>query len=203
MKSVPLALSLLLMLPSAQAAEPPRKQLAAERAAIEARFAAESRECATRFVVNACMDEARERRSAALKPVVAREQALAAEERRERARAQAERVQQRQQEAATAEARALSVPLRASEPKPVKVIAKPRAVPDAAARAAKSQAREEVAEAEAERNRKKLAAREAKARERQLEAQRNAGKLKPKGAAKLPTPSAAEIAALGASAASR
>ena len=176
---------------------------AAQRAAIEARFAAESRECAERFIVNSCMDEAKERRREALKPVIAREQELAAQARRDKVLTQARRVQQRQQEAGASEAKALSVPLKASEPRPVKPQVKPRTVPDAAKLAADRQVRIEAAEAEATRNQQKLAARQAQIRLRQQEAARNAKKIKPKGASTLPTPTAAEIAKLSASAASR
>jgi len=199
MKLLPLLLALALIVSPAMAS-----QEAEQRAAIEARFAADSRECAKRFVVNACVDEAKERRRVALNPVVAREQALAAQARRERALEQAKRVQQRQQQAGASEAQALSAPFKASEPRPVKpAAAKPRTVPDPVQRAADQRARMEAVEAQADHNRNRLAARQALLRQRQLDAKRNAQKLKPKGASQLPTPTAADIAALGASAASR
>ena len=95
------------------------------------------------------------------------------------------------------------MPLKASEPKPVKAQAKPHVVPDAAKLAAGREAKAEAAEAEATRNQQKLAARQAQIRARQQEAARNAKKIKPKGASTLPTPTAVEIAKLSASAASR
>ena len=178
-------------------------QEAEQRAAIEARFAADSRECAQHFIVSSCMDEAKERRRTALKPVIAREQEQAAQARREKALAQAKRVQQRQQEAGASEAKALSVPLRASEPRPIKAEIKPRVVADPAKQAAAREAKIETAELDAARNQKKLTERQTQMRLRQQEAARNAKKIKPKGASTLPTPTAADIAKLSASAASR
>ena len=198
MKNTSLLLALSLLPLSALAS-----QEAEQRAAIEARFAADSRECAQHFVVSSCMDEAKERRRTALKPVIAREQELAAQARREKALAQAKRVQQRQQEAGASEAKALSVPLKASEPRPAKAQAKPHVVPDPAKLAAARQDKIDAAELDAARNRQKLAERQAQIRLRQQEAARNAKKIKPKGASTLPTPTAADIAKLSASAASR
>ncbi|XHS78198.1 hypothetical protein ACFJGW_21160 [Burkholderiaceae bacterium UC74_6] len=185
-------LTLLMLAAPAFAAE--HEDLVAQRATIESRFAAESKECSTRFAVNACMDEARARRSAALKPVVKREQQLEAEDRRARAEAQAKRVQQRQQESAAAEAERLVAPIKASEPRPLRPEPKPHSVGDPQQRIQAEQSREIAAERQAENNRTQQAKRQQQLLVRRKDAARNAEKAK--GAASLPVPSAAEIARL-------
>ena len=70
-----------------------RQRIASERAAAEARFAARERECKTRFVVTACVDEAKGERRDALDKLRARQ--LGADEVRRR-----ERAAQRQSELA-------------------------------------------------------------------------------------------------------
>jgi len=192
--------ALLTLLIAAPAFAGEREDLVAQRAAIESRFSAESQDCARRFAVNACMDDARARRSAALKPVVQREQQLEAQDRRARAEEQARRVQQRQQEAAAAEAERLVVPIKASEPRPLKPETKPHTVGDPAERIMGQQSREIAAERQAENNRVQQAKRQQQLLLRRKDAQRNAEKAK--GAASLPVPSAAEIARLKAPAAS-
>ncbi|MBV8501084.1 MAG: hypothetical protein JO006_05135 [Paucibacter sp.] len=176
-----------------------REQLRARQDVVERRFTEDSRECARHFVVNACLDEARERRRLALKPIVERQLALDAQERRERSSEQAERVRQRQQEAGASEASALSVPLRASEPRAAKPQAQPRVAPDAQKRASEQEARIDAAQRDAARNRAKLAARQAQLRERQQQAERDADNPRAKAANSLPTPTAAQIATLKAS----
>lgn len=92
---------LLLLLAVASAASAPagqpatRAELAAQRAALEQRFAHEDAECQRRFAVSACLDEVRQRRHDALAPLIRREHELAAEERREHAATQAQRVRER------------------------------------------------------------------------------------------------------------
>lgn len=73
-----------------------RAELAAQRDAIELRFAREEAACHERFAVNTCLEAARERRRQDLAPLVRREHELAAEERRERADAQARRIRERE-----------------------------------------------------------------------------------------------------------
>jgi colicin import membrane protein len=75
-------------------------ELAAQRAAIEQRFERERQACEARFAVTPCLDEVRERRQAALQPLVRQEQALAAEQRLARAAAQRQRVSERELAAA-------------------------------------------------------------------------------------------------------
>ena len=71
--------------PVSSATPSPRAEVAAARAAIEARFTRETAECQQRFVVSSCVEEARQRRHDALAPLVKREHELSAEERRARA----------------------------------------------------------------------------------------------------------------------
>ena len=101
MKRLP---ALILLLASAVAvawAQPlTREQVAAERTALEQRFSQAEAECRQRFVVSPCLDDLRQRRQAALGPLVQREHELDAEDRRARALAQAQRVRERELAAA-------------------------------------------------------------------------------------------------------
>ncbi|MDO9095058.1 MAG: hypothetical protein Q8R98_10325 [Rubrivivax sp.] len=62
-----------------------RAQIAAERAALDQRFAQEERDCANRFVVNACIDDVRRQRRESLQPLRERELSLDEAERMRRA----------------------------------------------------------------------------------------------------------------------
>jgi len=62
-----------------------RAQIAAERSALNQRFAQEERDCANRFVVNACIDDVRRQRREALHPLRERELSLDEAERVRRA----------------------------------------------------------------------------------------------------------------------
>jgi hypothetical protein len=77
-----------------------RTALADERRRLEAGFDADEAACAGRFFVNACIDEVRQRRRAALVSIDARERALEDAVRRERAEHRRRMTQQRQQAAA-------------------------------------------------------------------------------------------------------
>ncbi len=82
---------------TAAAAQPStRAEVAAQRAAIEQRFTQEKLDCQQRFSVAACLDDVRQRRHAALEPLVKREHELEAEERRARSEAQTQRVRERE-----------------------------------------------------------------------------------------------------------
>jgi hypothetical protein len=70
---------------SSAASATERQRIASERAAAEARFAARERECRTRFVVTACIDEAKSERRDTLDKLRARQ--LGADEVRRRERA--------------------------------------------------------------------------------------------------------------------
>jgi hypothetical protein len=71
--------------PAGAASASEQHRIAAERAAAEARFAARERECRTRFIVTACIDEAKSERRDALDKLRARQ--LGADEVRRRERA--------------------------------------------------------------------------------------------------------------------
>lgn len=86
---------------SAAVAQPAtRNEVAAQRVAVEQRFAREKAECEQRFSVASCQEDVRQRRHDALAPLVRREHELAAEERRQRAGAQVQRVRERELSAA-------------------------------------------------------------------------------------------------------
>ena len=87
----------------AQAAEPERERIAAERAAAMARFAEQERACSERFVVTACVDAARKEQRMTLTRLHRAELVLNEAERRETA---ARRRQTLQQKASGQEARA-------------------------------------------------------------------------------------------------
>ncbi len=73
-----------------------RERLQLERAAIEQSHADRVRECWQRFVVNACLQEARRSRHAALAPLRAQELELNAQERAWRSQQRDERLQEKQ-----------------------------------------------------------------------------------------------------------
>ncbi len=171
-------------------------EVAAQRATIEQRFERERQACAARFAVTPCLDEVRERRHAALMPLVRQEQALAAEERRARAAAQRQRVSERELAAAQDEGQRRQRLL-------VDAPAKPPALPASPvirARDPQDAERQQIraatqAEAQAAERRERAQARQQRVRERVTAQQsKQDGRTKPP-AAPLPLP--------GASAASR
>ena len=170
-----------------------REQLRAQRAEIETRFAQERDGCEQRFAVNACVDEAKGRRSAALRPLQRREIELDAAQRKARAAAQQERVAERNREAASEEGRKrtevlLAPPRQAASqaaPRP------PRAAPKAHAESYEAQV--EKAEHDAKRNRERMAERQREQRDHLKaleERQRRRAAEGKKPAAPLPPPSA-------------
>lgn len=195
--------SLFILLAAVAAAGPQpatRAEVAAQRTAIEQRFAKEKAECQERFTVSACVDEARERRREALAPLVAREHELAAEERKSRAAAQMQRVRERDLGASQDEAqrreRLVIAPPRAAASAPAAHA--PRAVSPAEAARARQQA-DEKAEADAAQRREQ--AQERRQRVQQRIAEREAKeKTRTKPLAKpLPLPDAAAAPASAAS----
>lgn len=78
-----------------------RTRIAAERAAAESRYTAEEAECRKRFVVTACVDEAKARRREALGRLKHQEIVLDEQERRRRAAARLQAIEEKQREAAT------------------------------------------------------------------------------------------------------
>ena len=73
-----------------------RERLQLERTAIEQSHAERTRECWQHFVVNACLQEVRRSRHAALAPIRAHELELNAQERAWRAQQRDERLQDKQ-----------------------------------------------------------------------------------------------------------
>lgn len=182
-----------------------RRGLTQQRSEIEARFGRETLVCQQRFAVNSCLDEARARRLAELKPVAARQEVLDAEERRARSIAQRERVAERQRDATVEEGRRITKTLAASAPVS-KTAAEPRSPPiSPQVRAQTQRAQAAKAESEAQRNRAQSAERqlefEQRQRDRQQRDQRRATQDKKPGIS-LPVPSAAAIAAAASAAAS-
>ena len=119
-----LCFALLCVISAGTRADPEHDRIAAERAAANAKLAAQERECATRFVVAGCVEDARTEHRAALARL--RQQQLQIDEarRREAAAARrkaiAERVEAQQARASEAPPEAPRVRVRrAPEPSPV------------------------------------------------------------------------------------
>ncbi|MDC8770721.1 hypothetical protein [Roseateles albus] len=175
-----------------------------QRAVIEAQFKAESERCAGRFFVNACLDDAKLRRSAGLKPLQDREAVLDANERRARAEAQRVRVAEREREFAAAEGRHRTEQLLAPQVAPAPPAAKAKAAspakPGAQSPATTQQAKQALEREAAQRRQLQKAdylaeqeARQKAAERRQvLRDEKLKGKKQPIA---LPIPSAAEIEA--------
>ena len=182
-----------------------RKQLAQQRSEIDARFAAEAKACTDRFVVNACLDDVHARRAIALKPIVAREQEVDAAERQARSAAQHERVRQRQQDAGTSDAaRRTDLIKQSIDPQTrVRAEAKPHAVITPEQRQKTIAAKTEASEDQAEINRQRQANHAAELEQRRKDAAKREAqrveKTKGKVATPLPKPTEAEIAKLKAS----
>jgi len=173
-----------------------RQRLSQQRVGIEARFAQESQACLGRFIVNACLDDARARRVAGLKPLQTREDALDAAERRERAQAQRDRVAQKELEFAAEELRRST----AAQAKPAALAASTSATPQPDPRRPRASAQSHgqavqaelaVAEREALRRREQAAARQLEQQQLQDRQAQSAGKPP---APPLPVPTAAEVA---------
>jgi hypothetical protein len=182
--------------------------LTQQRAALDAQLAAERESCEQRFAVTSCLEEANARHAQALKPIVAREQALNEIARQERAAAQQERVRQRQQEAGSSEAahrteliKQASQPAQASRAVPRE---HPGPTPEQRQQAIK--AKTEASAQEAAQNRERVQKREAALKLRQQDAAtretQRVAKTKGKKATALPTPSQDEIEKLKAAVAS-
>jgi len=164
-----------------------RARIKDERSRIETQFNAEMAACRQRFVVTACVDDARQRRRDALTAPRAEELTLDDLERRERAAVRREVIQAKQREAASRAAAPLaaSAPGERVRPGPSAATSAPaqRADPGAAASAAQASARQR---ANAARERQaQIEATQARIRERQAERLRE-GKV----AAPLPVPAA-------------
>lgn len=193
-----LLLSLILLRAASAGATGEREALAEQRRLIEARHAEALQACAPRFNVNACEQQARLERSAALKPLLAREQALDSAQRQARAQAQRERVQAKQQAFASEDGKRMQRSLLADLPKPAAAASKPHRTVDEQAHGRAVQAEIARGERAAERRRQQAAERKQEAQARRAAAQKRqqqrAQSSKP--AASLPQPTADEIAKL-------
>jgi hypothetical protein len=213
----PAAICALCAAPSAaRAAEMSRAEIDAARARIEQTYQAKVRECNARFVVTGCLEDARNERIRALRPLDRAEHQVNAEDRQRRAAAAKERVQQKERDAAADEAQRKTQSVReAAQPAsavPAAPMARtPRANPELHQR---RQAQQEAeAKAEAARRREAAAQRREKAQERQHKASQMQARYAEKAAsaasaataggkntkppaAHLPTPSASDIRAL-------
>jgi len=199
--------------PAARAAEMSRAEIDAARARIEQAYQAQVRECNARFVVTGCLEDARNERIRALRPLDRAEHQVNAEDRQRRAAAAKERVQQKERDAAADEAQRKTQSVReAASAAPVAPMARaPRANPELHQR---REARQEAeAKAEAAQRREAAAQRREKAQERQRKASQMQARYADKAAsaasaaaagaknakppaAHLPTPSASDIRAL-------
>jgi hypothetical protein len=126
--------------PDTDAAE--RQRIATDRQAVESRYEAARKDCETRFVVNHCLDQARQERRAALEPLQRQIHLLDDARRRERAVERLRVIQERQ--SAAAERPALAKPSAADgaasavaqPPAPVRRAVRPPPSASAAAQAA-------------------------------------------------------------------
>jgi colicin import membrane protein len=85
-----------------------RARIEHERAAIEAQYEARQQQCASRFVVTACVDRAKAERRQALAPLERSLSALDEAQRRRRAAERLQRIEQKSQSQATGENRPLA-----------------------------------------------------------------------------------------------
>jgi hypothetical protein len=194
-KSLLAGCALCLALP-AWAADPPaeeaqrRARLAAERAAVQARYDAAVRECQKAFAVTGCIDAAKVQRRGAIDRITREEATLDDAQRRRRAEERRARIAQKQQAAAArAAASAPDVRLRAP-----RQMAPPASAPRPSRRAEPRSSQEEAAEAaaakeraERARRRRERAAAHEEAVRRRNEQERAEGKVP---AAPLPVPKA-------------
>ncbi|WP_310383142.1 hypothetical protein [Roseateles sp.] len=184
-------------------------RLTAARSVIAQQFEADSEQCARRFFVNACLDEAKSKRSAALRPLEAREAVLDTHQRRARAEAQRERATQREREFAEAEGRQRTAQLLAAQTPDLPLAAKagPASGPaiTASVKPQSKQIKADKAQDEAKRRELQKANYQSEQALRQQEAERRRviNEAKQKGKQPplaLPIPSAAEIEAAGSAA---
>lgn len=162
MKALPLLLALLAALP---AAADERARIAAERRAVDERYAAEQAECRQRFAVTGCLDEARAHRRAAQADLKRQELVLDDAERKRRASERLQAVERRRAEAASRPAAAASAVVR-PVPSPAPAASTPTRAPrspqapDAQAAARRAEAAQRLRDEAAE-DRRQIREREA------------------------------------------
>ncbi|MBV8380113.1 MAG: hypothetical protein JO224_06900 [Pelomonas sp.] len=184
----------------ASAAQAERQALAQQRIGFDAQYAREQAACRERFAVSDCLDAARLRHSAAVDPLIRRQQALDAAERAARARAARAQTDAREAEAASTAAHDKPTPSISSAVAAPLPPARPRSAPSEEARRQALADRDAKAAAQASVERARQAARKADLAERQQQAKQQAderaAKLAERGrkpAARLPEPSASSI----------
>ncbi len=138
-----------------------RARIASDRQAVEARYDAARRDCETRFVVNDCLDQARQARRAALEPLQRQIHLLDDARRRERAVERLRLIQARQAAAAERPALAAAVAASAAPAPPVPPVQPAVPSPSTAAALAASATTSAAASAAA------LAAQQRQARQQQ------------------------------------
>jgi hypothetical protein len=187
---------LLILLAAAAASAPPppatRAEVAAQRVAVEQRFARESADCEQRFAVSPCLEDLRKRRQEALAPLIRHEHRLAAEERLARAAAQTQRVKERELAAVQEQGQ-----------RGQRLVAQPTPAPPASSASPSTRARDpEVAERERRQAVLKAEAEAAQRRERAQERERrmrqriaeNEARQKSRGQPAAPLPLPAPLA---------
>ncbi len=166
-----------------------RALIAAERQALSQRFLQQELDCASRFVVNACIDDVRQRRRDALQPLRERELSLDEAERTRRAAERRSAIAAKQAAAATLPAAASAPPpqLRLRDNLPAAPPRPPRSSParDQTDRAA--EAAERVRDAERRRD-------EAQANQRRVQQREAERATSGRSSAPLPVPGAASAA---------
>ncbi len=170
--------------PAPDAAE--RQRISSERQAVEARFEAAQRDCAGRFLVNDCLDNARQARRMALEPLQRQQHLL--DDARRRARA-AERLQAIQARDAAPRSGASAAPA-ASVPSPNAAAAAPASAP--VRRAVRSPANVAAADTQARQRQARAQQRAlaAEARQQAVQARNARRDAKKQAAAGLPVPGA-------------
>ncbi len=188
-----------------------RAQLAAQRQQIESRAEQALAACSARFDVTGCQEAARRERSTALAPLQRRESELADRERKDRSERQQLRVRDKQRDAALVDAQQQLAPAAApaaaaSASTKSRQAARP-ARPDAAAAERERQQKAQGAAARAESQRLRSEEQRRKIEQRQADRAKSAKSsdragdaAQGKPPAGLPVPSAAQLAALRASA---
>lgn len=129
--------------PAQDDAADPRRHIAAERKAADARYESEAAACRQGFAVNACLDDARRRHRQAVAALQARQRTFEEARRRQRADERQAEVARKQAEVARRAAAPASAPApkagaaaAASAPRPRAAASARDASPDAAAKAA-------------------------------------------------------------------
>ncbi len=184
MSALGLAVMSLALLAPAQADEAAeRSRIARERAEAQARFEQRQRECAQRFAVTPCVEEARAEHRQALLQLRRQEGVLDEAQRKQRAAARLAAIEEKRR----AEQERAARPRAEREPAPLQLKPPPRA-PAVAARPASTPASDPGAAAREQRNRARFEARQRDAQAHREEAERRSAERESKGKASTPLP---------------